>query len=76
MIFNLLFEKIFIFLVKNSKNLGRILGFSAARAGFNGPGFRQVQVSIQVSNFGPWGRVLGGPWAGPGFRRAVGRAGF
>ena len=57
-------------MVKNSKNLGRVIGISAARAGFNGPGFRQVQVSIQVSNFGPWGRVLGGPAAragrGPG----------
>ena len=52
-------KKMFIFLVKNSKNFGRVIGISAARAGFNGPGFRQVQVSIQVSNFGPWGRVLG-----------------
>ena len=57
-------------LAKNSKFLGRILGISPARAGFYGPGFRQVQVSIQVSNFGPLGRVLGGPAAradrGPG----------
>ena len=46
MIFNLLFKKnIYIFGEKFKKF---------------GPGFRQVQVSIQVSNFGPW--------AGPGFR--------
>ena len=68
MIFNLLFKKIYIFFAKNSKTLGRILGILAARAGFNRPDFRLVQVPIQVSNFGPWGRVLGGPWAGPGFR--------